>query len=121
MARRRQSGMTLVETLVALAILTSVVISAYAMLVQSARFAVAEQDRLIAAIVADNEAAKLMIRQAPLDQGEEEVEIEAAGRLWRAHRNVEEFGDGLLKVTITVSRPDDAQPLSRIETVRAKS
>lgn len=113
--------MTLVETLVALAILAGVAISAYAMVAQATRFAAAEQERLIAGILADNETVKLMIRQAPPDKGEEEVEIEASSRLWRVKRAVDDFGEGLLRITVTVSRAGDGQVLARVDTLREAS
>lgn len=111
--------MTLVETLVALVILAGVVISAYAMIAQSTRFAATEQERLIAGIVADNEMVEMMIRPAPPDKGEEEEEIEAAGRVWRVKRVVDDFGEGLLRITVSVSRTGDAQVLARNQTLRA--
>lgn len=111
--------MTLVETLVALVILAGVVISAYAMIAQSTRFAATEQERLIAGIVADNEMVEMMIRPAPPDKGEEEEEIETAGRVWLVKRAVDDFGEGLLKITVSVSRTGDAQVLARNETLRA--
>ncbi len=111
--------MTLVETLVALAILAGVVLSAYAMLAQSTRFAAIEQDRLIAGIVADNQTIEMMISQTPPDPGEEAQEVEAAGQRWLANRVVTEFGDDLLRITVTVSRAGEAQVLARVETLRA--
>lgn len=111
--------MTLVETLVALVILAGVVISAYAMIAQSTRFAATEQERLIASIVADNAAIEMMIRPAPPDRGEEEEEIEAAGRVWKTKRVIEEFSDGIVRITVSVSRTGDEQVLARIETLRA--
>lgn len=116
-----QRGMTLVETLVALVILAGVAIAAYALVAQAARFAVAEQERLVAGILADNEAVKLMIRAAPPDQGEAEEEVESANRRWRVKRAVEEFGEGLLRITVSVSRASDGQVLARVETLRAAS
>lgn len=113
--------MTLVETLVALAILAGVAIAAYAMVAQAARFAAAEQERLIAGIVADNETVKLMIRPAAPGKGEEEEEIEAASRLWHVKRTVDDFGEGLLRISVSVSRAGDGQVLARVETLRAAS
>ncbi len=110
--------MTLVETLVALSILAGVVLAAYAMVAQSARFAAVEQERLIAGIIADNETAQMLLKAAPPDQGEEETEIEAAGRKWKARRVVTEAGDDLLRVVITVSRANDDQTLARVDTLR---
>lgn len=113
--------MTLVETLVALAILAGVAIASYAMLGQATRFAATEQERLIAGIVADNEAVQLIIRPGPPVKGEEEAEVEASGRLWRVKRTVEDFGEGLLRVSVSVSRMSDEQVLARVETLREAS
>ena len=119
--RNAQSGMTLVETLVALAILASVVLAAYAMTAQSARFAAVEQERLIAGIVADNQTTEMLLLAAPPDKGEDETEIDAAGRKWTARRVVSEAGEDLLRVVISVSRTGNAQVLARVESLREKS
>ena len=113
--------MTLVETLVALAILAGVVLSAYAMLAQATRFAATEQERLIAGIIADNQAIELLVRPAPPDQGEEEETIEASDRQWRAKTVVTDAGEGLLQISVSVSRAGDAQVLARVEAARPAS
>ncbi len=116
----RQHGLTLVETLVALAILSAVVISAYAMIAQSARFAAAERDRLIGGIVADNHAAAALLRLAPPDLGEEEITVDAGGRQWTVRQVVVEANNDLLRIEISVTRAGDAQLIARIGTLRAK-
>ena len=113
--------MTLVETLVALAILAGVAIAAYAMVAQATRFAATEQERLIAGIIADNQTIELMIRPAAPDKGEEEEEVEVASRLWRVKRVVEDFSEGLLRLTVSVSRAGDDQVLARVESLREAS
>lgn len=119
MPRRAERGMTLVETLVALAILAGVVIAVYSMLAQSTRFAATEQERLIAGIVADNELVDILIRTAPPDQGESEEQIELAGRSWIAKSSVTEAGEGLLRIGVAVSRSGDGQVLAKAETLRS--
>lgn len=118
MRKRAQEGLTLIETLVALAILAGVVLAAYAMVAQSARFAALEQERLIAGIIADNRAAEMLLRAAPPDQGEEATEVEAAGRRWMAKSLVTEAGEDLLRVEISVTRAGDEQVLARVDTLR---
>lgn len=110
--------MTLVETLVALAIIAGVAIAAYAMTAQSTRFAAVEQERLIAGVIADNQATEMLLHAAAPDEGEEETEIEAAGRKWIARRVVTKASDELRRVEITVSRAGDDQVLARVDTLR---
>lgn len=121
MSRRAQRGMTLVETLVALAILAGVVLSAYAMLAQAARFTATEQERLIAGVIADNQTIELLVRPAPPDPGEEEKTVLASDRQWRTKTVVTDAGEGLLQISVSVSRAGDAQILARVETIRPSS
>lgn len=119
MGKRRQRGMTLVETLVALAILAGVVLAAYAMTAQSARFTALEQERLVAGVIADNQTTEMLLHTTPPGEGEEETEIGAAGRVWIARRVVTEAGEKLLRIEISVRRAGDAQTLARVDTLRA--
>lgn len=116
--RRRHAGFTLVETLVALAILAGVVLAAYAMLGQSSRFAAIEQERLVAGIVADNLTAEALIRPGAPDKGEETREIDMAGGKWVARSVIDDAGEGLLRIEITVTRAGDSQVLARVEALR---
>ncbi len=118
---RSQRGLTLVETLVALAILAGVVLAAYSMIAQSARFAAIEQERLIAGIVADNQTTQTLLSAAPPSQGEEVTEIEAAGRKWTVTRVVTEASEDLLRVDIAVRGDGGVQILARVKSLREKS
>lgn len=118
--KRRQRGLTLVETLVALAILAGVVIAAYSMIAQSVRFASIEQERLIANIVADNQIAEAMLRAAPPSEGEEEAAVEAAGRSWTVKRVVAKVGEDFIGIDVSVTRAGDAQVLARVQVLRPK-
>lgn len=118
--KKDQRGMTLVETLVALAILAGVVIAAYAMLGQSVRFAATEQERLVASIIADNLTAEAQMKPIPPDRGEEEGEVEMAGGKWATRRVVAEAGEDLLSIDITVMRAGDTRVLARVRSLRAR-
>lgn len=113
-----ERGMTLVETLVALAILAGVVLSAYAMTAQSARFAASEQERLLAGIIADNQAIEILLHEAPPDAGEDATEVEFGGRKWTARKTVTEANDDLLRIVIAISRAGEERVLARVETLR---
>lgn len=119
MRARAEKGLTLIETLVALAILAGVVLSVYVVLGQSTQFAATEQERLIAGVVADNEMIDLLIRPQPPSQGEEETTVGMAGRDWRVRRTVLAAGDDLLSIRVSVTRASDGQTLARIETLRS--
>ncbi|HNS88195.1 MAG TPA: type II secretion system minor pseudopilin GspI [Parvularculaceae bacterium] len=120
-AEHAEKGFTLVETLVALAILAGVVLAAYAMLGQSARFAAIEQERLVAGVIADNLTAETLIRPATPDMGEETLEIEMAGGAWIARRVIDDAGEELLRIEISVTRKGDSQVLARVESLRPAS
>lgn len=119
MRAHAERGLTLIETLVALAILAGVVLSVYVVLGQSTQFAATEQERLIAGVVADNEMIGLLIRKVPPSQGEEENVVEMASRNWRVKRTVAAAGDDLLSIGVSVTRASDGQTLARIETLRS--
>lgn len=119
MPRGAQSGLTLVETLVAMAILAAVAISSYALLSQGANFAASERDRLAASIVADNLIVEELLRQAPPDLGEDSGEIEFSGRVFTWSRVVSDSGEQLRRIELTVRLEGLEQTLARIETVKA--
>ncbi len=117
--RRAQRGMTLIETLIALAILAGVVIAAYAMLAQGTRFAATEQERLVAGIVADNALIDELVLATPPDEGENEKSVSEAGRDWIARTTIARVTDEALSISVAVTRVGDAQVLARAETLRA--
>lgn len=117
----RQRGLTLVETLVAMAILSAVAISAFAMLSQGANFAASERDRLAASVVADNLIVEELLRAAAPDLGEQSGEIEFAGRAFEWNTIVTEGGEDLRRITLTVRLKGSPQTLSRVETVKVAS
>jgi general secretion pathway protein I len=118
MSRKRQSGLTLIETLVAMAILAAVAVSAYALLSQGATFAANERDRLAASIVADNLMVAEMLRQAPPDFGEESGEVEFAGRIFEWSRTVSDSGEELRRIELKVRLQGFEQTLARAETIK---
>ncbi len=121
MFRKRQSGLTLVETLVAMAILAAVAISAYALLSQGANFAASERDRLAASIVADNLMVEELLRQAAPDLGEDTGETEFSGRIFEWSSIVSDSGEDLRRIEYVVRLQGSPQTLARVETVKVAS
>lgn len=115
---RDQRGLTLVETLVAMAILAAVAISAFALLSQGANFAANERDRLAASIVADNLMVEELLRAAAPNLGEQSGEIEFAGRAFEWSTVVSDGGDELRRILLTVRLKGSPQTLARVESVK---
>lgn len=119
MFRRSQRGLTLVETLVAMAILAGVTIAAFALLSQGANFAASERDRLAASILADNLMVEEFLKVTPPDIGEDTGAVEFGGRLFEWSRIVSDSGEDLRRIQLTVRLQGSPQTLARIDTLRA--
>ena len=115
---RAQSGLTLVETLVALVILAMVVMGAFALLGQSANFAASEQDRLAAGIVADNILITELARSTLPELGEREDLVAMAGRNWVYLETVQDVGERAMLITVEVRGEDSQQVLASVSGVR---
>jgi len=120
MTRRRQKGMTLIEVLVAMAILATVAGSVLVMTGQSAQIIVASEERLLARIVADNAMALALARQTALEEGFAQAEVELGGRTWKTAKTTARTGvDDLYRIEIAVSLGESTQILTRVSTLRA--
>ncbi|NOX83516.1 MAG: type II secretion system minor pseudopilin GspI [Alphaproteobacteria bacterium] len=118
MTRRRQKGMTLIEVLVAMAILGTVAGSVLVMTGQSAQFVVASEERLLARIVADNAMVLALARQAALEAGFEQAEVELGGRVWKTAKTIARIGaSDIYRVEIAVSLGESTQILTRVSTL----
>lgn len=116
-----QRGLTLIETLVAMAILGLVVTAILALISQSARFMSSSEDRVIAGILADNMMVEAMANAAPLERGDTEAPETFAGAEWAAKQTVTETGvDGVVRIDIAISRAGGAQVLARATTLKAE-
>ncbi len=118
MTRRRQKGMTLIEVLVAMAILATLAASVLVMTGQSAQIIVASEERLLARIVADNAMVLTLARQSALEEGFGQDEVELGGRAWKTAKTIARIGvDGLYRIEIAVSLGDSTQVLTRVSTL----
>ncbi len=117
--RASQKGVTLVETLVALAVMGFVVGSLLVLIGQNSRFAAAMRDRTMASIAADNLMVEAMVLQEALQTGEQEGEVIVEGRTWTFHREIEETGiDDVLRISISVSDPETGQTIAHTTSMR---
>lgn len=115
---RRQNGMTLVEVLVALAILGMTASSIMMLIAQNTRFVATSEDRAIAAILLDNVMVETLARTSALETGESDESRVFAGRDWRVVRAIGDTGvDGVTRIDIEI-RTEEGQTLARAETLR---
>ncbi|MEE9328527.1 MAG: type II secretion system minor pseudopilin GspI [Parvularculaceae bacterium] len=114
-----KDGFTLVEVLVAMAILGTVVISMMALMTSQARTLSDIEEKVFAGIVAENVLAQTMAaRQSPnisVTSGEEQL----AGRDWAWTQNVTRHEDlPLLQISVVVTRAEQPQVLSTLTALR---
>lgn len=114
--------MTLVEVLVALAVMGAVVAAVISLISQNTRFVTAAEDRLLAGIAADNAMIERLASDAPLETGEETREIMVGARTFAVTEAVTETGaEGLLRVDITVLDATGRQSLAHAMTITAEA
>lgn len=114
------AGFSLIEMLVALAVFALAVLGLLNLAGESTRTAVAIEERVLAAMVADNvavEAATLDVRElADQAAGSEE----AGGRDWRWTRSTAPTADpSLLRVDIRVSPPGESRVAAEVSLFRS--
>lgn len=116
-----QRGVTLVETLVALAVMGFVVSSLLVLIGQNTRFSAAMRDKTFAQIAADNLMVEALILSEALEIGETEGEIEISGAPMKYRRIIGETWVGdVLRIDITVAAPDSEQTLAQAVSMRRR-
>lgn len=118
-----QRGITLVETLVALAIMGLVTTSILVLIGQNTRFTASAQDRAYASIAADNLMVEALALSGPVETGDETGEVEVAARQWRYRRVVTQTGAAeIFRVDIQIFANDQSgdsdQVIARASTLR---
>ena len=114
---KKQRGLTLVETLVALAIMGLTTTAILVLVGQNTRFAAQASDRAYASIAADNLMIEALALSGPIDDVAVEGVIEIADREWRYRKTISETPVGnLLHVDIEVLGQGD-QVLASAQTL----
>ncbi len=121
MKRGKQRGVTLVETLVALAVMGLVIGALMVMIGQNTRFAASMRDKTTAQIAADNLMVEAMVLSSALETGKSDGEVEVGGETLRYERVVTETGvRDVLRIDISVIAAN-GQTLAHAVTMRRPS
>jgi general secretion pathway protein I len=108
--RRRGSGFTLIEAVVALAIVALGMMALYMQLNQYAVTATYMEEKTLASWIATNRLTELSVEPSWPELGTQEEEIEFAGRSWRYTVDVSETQvENLRRVDVSVTRADQPE------------
>lgn len=117
----RADGFTLLEMLVALAVLSLGVLALVNLTGENTKSAGILEARFYAGIVADNRAVETLTASDAPPVGKTSGDEEAAGRKWQWTRNVRTTEDAdILRVDIAVSEAGGTQILSAISMFRGR-
>lgn len=109
--QRAEHGFTLIEVLIALAVIGIGLLAVLAVAAKSARVAADIQDRAFADWVAENHIAELRLSEQWPQVGDSDGDTKLAGRKWHWKTTVDATPDkDLRRATVTVAaadRPDD--------------
>ncbi|MBB1472430.1 MULTISPECIES: type II secretion system minor pseudopilin GspI [unclassified Luteimonas] len=115
----RASGFSLIEMLVALAVFALAVLGLLNLAGESTRTAVAIEERVLAAVVADNVAVEAATIDARLLGDDAHGTETAGGRDWRWTRTVAPTADAsLLRIDVTVMAPGEARVAAELALFR---
>jgi|688.fasta_scaffold204313_4 general secretion pathway protein I len=114
-----ERGFTVLEMLVAMAILSLGAVALLNLAGENTRTAAALRTRLFASIVADNRAIEAIASAMPPSVGAESGVEMAGGEAWRWTRRVTRAADSdILRVTVTVSPPQSNRTASEVVVFR---
>lgn len=115
---QRQRGVTLVETLVALAIMGLVTTAILILIGQNTRFTANAFERTYASIAADNLMVETLARTSSVELGEETGEIIVSGQSWPFTKVISETAiEGAYLVDIRVHATSSDQVIARATTI----
>lgn len=101
------SGFTLLEVMVALAVVSLGMLAAFSTINQSARNAIRLQEKTLANWIALNRLAEMRLEDKFPDTGRADGDVEYAGTQWRWFTDVQETQvEALRRVDVTVARAE---------------
>jgi general secretion pathway protein I len=116
---RNADGFTLLEMLVALAVLSLAVLALVNLAGENSRTGVVIEERVFAGVIADNRAVEALTSRVPPALGETEGTEKAAERVWRWTRRVTATPEpGVLRVDVAVMGSASDQVLGALTVFR---
>lgn len=113
--RRRETGFTLIEVMVALVIVSLALAGVAASMGQMIDTANTMRDRTFASWIAQNKIAEMRLAGVVPEVGESSGEVDYANAAWAWTANVSETGvENLLKVDVTVSYAGFDAPVRQV-------
>ncbi len=118
MRRQFQYGMTLIEVLVAFAILAGIALSVLVLTGQNAQYMLTAEEKLLASIAADNLLTNDLARREIPSAGETKGAVTIAERPFAFTRTVVEIGDRAILIDYEVRRGGGEQTLARVSALK---
>ncbi|MFN3522491.1 MAG: type II secretion system minor pseudopilin GspI [Phenylobacterium sp.] len=117
--RRAEEGFSLIEVMVALAVFGLAVLALLNLAGENTRTVSAAETRVLARVVADNQAIEALTSPLPPAVGAVRGEEQAGGRRWRWTRQVSRTGDPqILQVAVRVADPSGRRTAAEVVVFR---
>lgn len=117
--RAGREGFSLIELLVALAVFSLAAVALLNLAGESTRTAASLEERVLAGVVADNQAVEAVATEAPPAPGLSEGVQEAGGRSWRWTRLIAGTADpDILRIEVRVTLADGSATLAEVVAFR---
>lgn len=121
-ARKGETGFTLIELMVALAIFSTAAIALLKLQGASAQVSLAVQEKMLAGIVAENRLIEIITQPGLPDLGRDEGETAMAGRAWQWSARVSQApGADLLRIDVEAGLAGSAHVLAARTAFRGRS